>query len=323
MNAFEITPGTAYMASTIVGLSEESTDDDLIEGLLGRDSLLLLAGDAKTGKSVLCTNLAMSVALGKPWLGLKVKQGNVLWFCYEESARERAHALRPYGELEGVPFQIVWPMEDWLIDHYDGLGFLESSIAHLKPALIVIDPLVAATGNTDYETPGMGRNKLTKLKDLCNDHGVCVIVIHHLNKDFRSGSGYSRHAGSHQLVATASADWTLTSSISSESREIRIATRSRIYGHRNLVVQSSGMTDFRMVEKSNSEVVQREVILDALKKGSDQGLKVPELSAETSYSEYQVRKILKALVDEAIVIQKGEAKARRYFASGGPKRAED
>lgn len=42
----------------------------IVKGLLEPGSLVVLAGEPKSGKSVLASHLAVAIATGKPWLNL-------------------------------------------------------------------------------------------------------------------------------------------------------------------------------------------------------------------------------------------------------------
>lgn len=249
----EASEDQALTVSQLFQLQEaRGLDSFLVEGLIPLGSLVSLSGDPKKGKSVLVNNLAVCVALGKPWLGKAVKQGPVVWYAFEESLEERANILRHYEGIEELP--LVTVLARTPVNREAGYSLLEQRIKEIRPKLVVIDPLVAAFGDVDFNDQSQTRMALKRLKALCNDHGIVVILIHHLRKDASAGPlDRNRTAGSAQIMATCSADWILKTEEKKGVRTFRIRVTGRMIGQTELVVRSTAVTDFSLV-KEGSEV---------------------------------------------------------------------
>jgi hypothetical protein len=237
--------GRVFSSVEVLALRESYGDQPmLVEDLIFEDALVLLGGESGSGKSVLCTHLGMAVARGTEWLGRQVKQGPVLWCCYEESPLERGDIVSRYLDFGDLPFNVVWPGRAGCIDTEEGIALLRTWIHEYRPRLVVVDPLVAACKDVDFDSVGKGRGKLALLKALCTEERVAVLVVHHLNKNVASGHGHSRHAGSHQLVAAASSDWTMHAKQRGALRTVDVQCRGRMVGETTLLLVSESVTQF-------------------------------------------------------------------------------
>lgn len=58
-------------------------DDELIEGVIGRNSTAVLFGDSNSGKTFLAIDLASCIASGAAWMGRRVVQGLVIYLATE------------------------------------------------------------------------------------------------------------------------------------------------------------------------------------------------------------------------------------------------
>lgn len=82
----------AYL-DDVMTAPEEPTEW-VIEGMLPRDVVTLLAGHGGIGKSFLALVIAVHVAVGVPFGDLPVRQGRVLFVSFEDSARTIRYRLR-------------------------------------------------------------------------------------------------------------------------------------------------------------------------------------------------------------------------------------
>ncbi len=172
----------------------------IVEGLLPRGYLALLAGKPKDGKTCLAMALAHAVSQGLPFAGMNTTKSTVLYFMCEESPEEFDLAIRPHlpeGNIEGLGVAFARISID---AHFD-LQALRMRLNALKPGLVVIDPLLAASVQGDFGNAGRARNALTGLKLLCRELNVAAIVVHHAKE--RRGRAH-RVAENPQLAATAS-----------------------------------------------------------------------------------------------------------------------
>lgn len=173
-----------------------------IPGLLP-EGLSMLAGKPKLGKSWLALDFALSIATGRPVLGIAPEQGDVLYLALEDNPRRlqtRAHKLFPPVEGQSgwdadagtfsVDFTGLtrptrldltnrWPRLD-----EGGLEYLnEWCDLHPLRRLIVVDTLIrikpkGGRGNA-YEEDAAA---LGPLQALALDRNVALLVLSHLRK---------------------------------------------------------------------------------------------------------------------------------------------
>lgn len=163
-----------------------------VEGLLPQ-GLAILAGGPKLGKSWLIYSVCAAVGMGGLVLGhFPSKSGKALYLALEDSKRRLQDRLRSLVEMEpgieiglgNVDFQTTWPR----FDDEGGLELLEEYVTKnveqgLK--LVVVDtaakvaPKAKSKSLNAYENDSiiMGR-----IKALADKHGICVLVVTHLNK---------------------------------------------------------------------------------------------------------------------------------------------
>jgi RecA/RadA recombinase len=99
-------------------LSRPQAHDNLVGGLVGNDQLVMVYGESGSGKSFITFDMVAHYALGREWMGHKVKGGGVLYiaaegsggwanrveaFCRHHNLDEEARAMIPFGfVLENV-----------------------------------------------------------------------------------------------------------------------------------------------------------------------------------------------------------------------------
>ena len=152
----------------------------IVDGLLPR-GLHIFAGPPKVGKSWLLLQLALAVASGNPFWGLRTEQGTVLSLCLEDNY---ARLQQRISELTDEPPDTLHltvlskSLDDGLCEQLE--MFLKE---HADTNLIVIDTLQKIRGSegdgnlyaSDYQDIGM-------LKRIADEYQIAVILVHHLRK---------------------------------------------------------------------------------------------------------------------------------------------
>lgn len=164
-----------------------------VSGVLG--GLGLLWGEAGVGKSFVACSMAVSVAIGRPWLGHRVAEGPVVYVAGEGGALGVSRrldaavtALRCCDPEDGpVPLWIMTPG----VDLVAGPAELLAAMDGVRPQLIIIDTLARCFGGDENSTQDMSRfvRSLDMVRDL---YGCSVLVVHHANKTDKAGSGKVR-----------------------------------------------------------------------------------------------------------------------------------
>jgi hypothetical protein len=177
--------------------SKVPTPEWLVEGIWQEGSCGMIAGEPKTYKSVLCTDLALSIASGVPFLGcIPVnKQGSVLFIQEENSAstvHDRVNKIAyskglgietPFG-YQLTPDLPVYFSNNFGTDLTDetSLKLIEDTVAKIRPSIIMLDPLYMMLGSGNENDASEMRAVLKWLTSLRNNYGCAVLVIHHYKK---------------------------------------------------------------------------------------------------------------------------------------------
>jgi signal recognition particle subunit SEC65 len=165
-------------------VSEAKPIEWIVENLIPRYGLVILAGKAGVGKSMVTLHLSHAVVNGEPLFGAFPIQnrGGVLIIDNENypglyRQRVRALGLNP---LEGID---TLNLTDFSIDSTFSIKWLEKVIAEKKYALVVLDSWTNLIRNTDEnKAPEVGK-VLSRLRKIAYEHGCCFVLIHHLRKN--------------------------------------------------------------------------------------------------------------------------------------------
>ena len=171
----------------------------VVPQLLPRGETLLLAAQAKCGKTTLATDIMYAVLSGGTVIGEQVGlKGKVLLKSSDESpnSTRRRMRLRGFDLLdERLNFQVA--------NHLDitNLTELEAKLEDFRPDLVVIDSLttICSEVGISEKDPEFVRH-IYKLKSLLGRYNAACILIHHENKDPRA-SGINQVSGSARIPA--------------------------------------------------------------------------------------------------------------------------
>ena len=173
----------------------------VIENLLYTGAYIL-AGAPKIGKSFLVAQIAHHVSTGQDLWGYKVHQGTVLYLALEDDeSRLQRRMFRMFG-VEGTSslhFATSAKMIGSGLDEQ-----LEKFVReHSDTKLIIVDTLQKVremvsdnySYSSDYEVIG-------KLKQFADQHGVCILIVHHTRKQ-PAGDSFDKISGTTGLSGCA------------------------------------------------------------------------------------------------------------------------
>jgi RecA-family ATPase len=177
----------------------------------------LTTGHGAIGKSLLELTRAVAHVLGKPWLGMAVRQGPVIYLGAEDEADElhrRLEAiLRYYGatfnDIVGGLHLLSYVGEDCLLgipDYQDIIRPTDlfqrilADAIKIKPVSVMIDTLTDV-----YAGDEINRNQTTQFVKLLQHMAIkarCSVAIlaHPSNAGMATGSGLSGSTGWHNKV---------------------------------------------------------------------------------------------------------------------------
>ena len=152
----------------------------VIENLLS-NGLHVLAGSPKVGKSWLALWLAVTVSKGEDIWGNKVKQGDTLYLCFEDSQIRIQNRLSEITDEASAAVNFC--TEQAILG-----GELEDRIRtfveeHPSCVLIIIDTLQMIRGSATDNSYASDYSDLSVLKNIADELGIAILLIHHLRKE--------------------------------------------------------------------------------------------------------------------------------------------
>ncbi|MBR3333287.1 MAG: AAA family ATPase [Clostridia bacterium] len=177
--------------------------DELIPGILRIGHKMLISGPSKAGKSFLLMNLAISMAEGVDWLGMKCRQGKVCYVNLELDSASCIHRFKEIYYQRGIDPDHIAEIDVWnLRGHAVPMDRLAPILIHRfkdkQYEAIIIDPI--------YKVITGDENSATEMSQFCSyfdrvatEMNVAMIYCHHHSKgaidkydnamDRSSGSG--------------------------------------------------------------------------------------------------------------------------------------
>ena len=190
-------PGTGLPLVYFQDVEPALTGDDFVEGLLIRAAMSVFYGPSNCGKTFFASDLALHVAMGRPWNGREVAQGGVIYCALEGShgIRNRVAAWAKHYGVEGapIPFAIIPVALDMLNPEADTSRLIEAikeAAAKMgQPvALVVMDTLSRAMAGGNENAPEDMGALVMNSDRIRQATGAHVAWIHHSGKDQAQGA---------------------------------------------------------------------------------------------------------------------------------------
>jgi hypothetical protein len=187
--------GGLRFKSTKEVLSAPSNPDWLVKKVLERGGLSMLIGEPGVGKSFLVIDLAVSIALGQPWLGFSTKQGAVFVIAGEGHAgfNQRLKAIEKHRACSLSEIPLFFSSAAISLTEEESVVYARSEIDRLSaehgpPSLIIIDTLHRNFGGGD-ENSAKDISKMLQIVDSClrgAEQTCAVMLVHHSGHSERS-----------------------------------------------------------------------------------------------------------------------------------------
>lgn len=186
---------TPPLPFTPIHLSEFGKDQPLkwiIKKLLPRTELAIIYGESGCGKTFAALQIAMCIARGEAWNGLKTNAGRVLYMCAEGSSgfrnRVQAYAMRHNLNLEDIHRFFVIKDAPNFLEQKD-MTLLTSALALHGPVdVIFIDTLARVIPGAN-ENAGEDMGPVIAFCQVIHKlTGALIVFIHHAGKDTSKGA---------------------------------------------------------------------------------------------------------------------------------------
>ena len=164
----------------------EKPTDYLIEDFLPTGSLTMIYSAPGSFKTIISQQIAMCVATGKDFLGLKTKKHSILFSDKENNdfiIKDRLSRLREGNDIETKDFPIYYlTRRDGDLDSASFLDKLMKTIDKYKISMLVLDTLNRHSEYEENSATDLSRLYTNVFMPLIEKHGVSIVFLHHTNK---------------------------------------------------------------------------------------------------------------------------------------------
>lgn len=196
-----------------VDLDEILTQEDaeptwVVKDVIPGGTIILVAGDAGVGKSVMNFSEALHVALGRPFLGYPTVQSRVLYFDEENSRPDMRAYLRQLWVGMGEPDRSV--LKEWLrFEHFslgahDWVQRMTAAAKEHQPGIIYVDTATSALAITEENDNSEAQRAVQGLRHVMRECGVAPAVKVLKHAKYQSGGG---HAGTTRRTIRGAKAW--------------------------------------------------------------------------------------------------------------------
>lgn len=155
-------------------------------------SVGLVYGVAKTGKTIFCENLGMSIAAGRnKYLGKPINTSNnkVLFVSFEEFYSGRTNRnitqLKAFSEDEKkkvkTNFFVVTENAPKVLSSKEDWSFLRSAIKENNPGIVFLDSLTRIVEG-QIENSDTAKTAMLAIREIADEYKITICLIHHSTK---------------------------------------------------------------------------------------------------------------------------------------------
>ena len=154
----------------------------VVDGLVATDTLNILAGKPKAGKSTMARDLAFSVATGGYWLGRQCTPGLVWYLAFEEKRDEVRRHFRAMGASgpESVRLFIERAPDD-------AISRIYAQAKREEPILIIVDTLQRLIRCRDTNDYAEVTARMEPVLAVARETKAALLLVHHAGKSARAG----------------------------------------------------------------------------------------------------------------------------------------
>ncbi len=168
--------------------SGDYTQSYLIDDVLVEGQPMVIAAPLKTMKTTLAVALAISLALGREFLGkFRVREAvNVLLISGESGLSTLQNTGRriaaSYGHSLGDVSKLFWSTNLPRLGNFEHIDAVREALVRDEIAVLICDPLYFMLPGQDAGNLMIVGGYLRTLGALCEELGVTLVVVHHMKK---------------------------------------------------------------------------------------------------------------------------------------------
>lgn len=197
------------LTTTLGGFMQERLLDWewLFGGTIPTGSTGILAGDPKSGKSTLITQMALCLAAGRsPFYDCTVpRAGKILYIAAEGARAAYQNRVRTAAKSLGISLTGAEAAR-WFIqkkhvsDYMLGSPGLRKMVGETKPDLLVLDTLGYFHRGNENDATDWKRHVMHPARALTAEHGCSIMFVHHQTKESAERKGAQRVRGTTAMI---------------------------------------------------------------------------------------------------------------------------
>lgn len=214
----------------------------------------MLCGDEKTGKSWMMLDLCSSVAEGTEFPGYPAQQGEVAYFCLEDTLeRMQDRLFQMTDEIKGK-LRLIFKANTLMNGLCDQIHlYLED---HPMTKLIVIDTFQWIRDSAKDCSYAGDYTDVAALKELTLERGVTIVLIQHVKKKEDSRSVFNNASGTKGLVGAVDTTYILSIE-SDESDWATLYARGRDLIYTEMIIRFRNCR-WELIERKTQEQLRKE-----------------------------------------------------------------
>jgi hypothetical protein len=184
-----------YRVLHFANIEPNLVSNDLVKGVLGRESIVVMYGASGSTKSFCATEIGLAVASGQPWRGRHSRRGTVVYVAAEgaRGMQNRLYGSRQHlaiGSAEKVDFLLV-PSVVRLVEETPDVDRFVRTIQEISGKgvdLVIIDTLSQSMPGADENGPKDMTAAIAAAQRIRDELGATVLIVHHSGKDVAKGA---------------------------------------------------------------------------------------------------------------------------------------
>lgn len=195
-----------YTLNSIINDDSDPPEPIIDNGILLDGTILLIIGPAKSKKTFLTQNIALSIASGKDFAGFKMPKPKKVFYYLAEGGyypnRERLKQMAKNISTNYIGnFMIDFPPY-MPINHPEVYNDVYKDIEESNAEVVIFDPLIRFHDIDENSANGISQ-VFSKIRQLIDKLGISVILVHHTGKvQSRGGRGSSAIIGEYDSCIT-------------------------------------------------------------------------------------------------------------------------
>ena len=168
-----------YRLFTTEQLSQWPTVEWIVDGVIQRETSVVMFGQSRTGKSFLALDLASKIASGENWFGHQVTQSRVIYIP-SEGIRGVSNRAKAIEQMQGKPIGENLMFIHALIDigKADDIQKIIDT-GYKKTDVLIVDTFNAVTPGSDENSSKDMGNILYGLRQIIAECHCTLILVHH------------------------------------------------------------------------------------------------------------------------------------------------